>query len=186
MIKLVFEGNPVSINKTYKTTKKSRMMYLSQEAKDFSELVRWQAKIQFKGQEMLHKNLEVIYHYYFNDNRVRDHLNYNKLLNDCLNQIVWKDDKQIKASRHFSLYDNENPRIEMYIAEIPNVWHVKQSANKSIVELGLREEYYNKEYEQRKNNPTVDDRTKDNGDGIIKSRSRNARKKKHPSTPKAN
>ena len=116
MIKLIIEGKPFSVNQTYKTAR-GRKMYMSNEAKSYGDSVGLQAKAQFKGRPLSY-NLEVTYYYYFSHNRVFDHLNFNKILNDRLNQIVWKDDKQIKISHHYTLYDKENPRIELIIKKL--------------------------------------------------------------------
>jgi Holliday junction resolvase RusA-like endonuclease len=117
MYKLVIEGDPLSVNATYKTNRRSRNIFLSDDAVKYANNCRIQAKVQWK-RKPLECNLEVSYHYYFRDNKRRDHLNFNKLLNDHLSQIVWKDDKQIKISHHYTMIDKERPRIEIIIREI--------------------------------------------------------------------
>lgn len=76
-----------------------------------------QANIQYKGKPLT-GNLEVEFKYYFPNKAVHDHLNFNKALNDALTGIVWKDDKQIKISHHYTELDKEDPRIELIINEI--------------------------------------------------------------------
>lgn len=115
--KVVIQGKPLSVNATYKTNRRSRNIFLSNEAINYATSVRLQAKCQWK-RKPLDTNLEVSYYYYFNDYKRRDHLNFNKLLNDHLSQIIWKDDKQIKISHHYTCIDKDNPRIEIIIKEI--------------------------------------------------------------------
>jgi Holliday junction resolvase RusA-like endonuclease len=89
---------------------------LSREAQGYGDNIGWQAKKQFMGKKPLTEDLEVTYFYYFiPSNKKRDHLNYNKLLNDRLNQILWVDDQQIKISHHYTKYDKNYPRTEIFI-----------------------------------------------------------------------
>jgi Holliday junction resolvase RusA-like endonuclease len=111
--KITIEGKPFSVNKTYKRGN-GRRLYLSSEAMSYGDKAGWQARSQFRGKPLA-CDLEVSYYYYFADKRKCDHLNFNKLLNDRLNQIVWNDDRQIKTSHHYTLYDTENPRVELII-----------------------------------------------------------------------
>lgn len=114
LIKIVIKGRPYSVNKTYRTVRGNRTLYLDHRAKSYADSVRWQAKAQWR-KNPLKRDLEVSYFYYFNNYQRRDHLNFNKLLNDHLNQIVWEDDRQIKISHHYTKIDKANPRIEIYI-----------------------------------------------------------------------
>lgn len=116
MARLVFEGMPLSVNQTYKRGR-GKTIFLSEKARDYSVMIRRQAKMQW-NQKPLIRNLEVSFYYYFGDARIHDHLNYNKCLSDSLNQIVWQDDKQITISHHYTFIDRENPRVELEIKEI--------------------------------------------------------------------
>jgi Holliday junction resolvase RusA-like endonuclease len=118
MIKIIIEGNPFTVNKQYCTRKGSRKIMLSREAQGYGDNIAWQAKKQFMklSRTPLKENLEVTYYYYFpTKNKKIDHLNYNKLLNDRFNQIVWDDDRQIKISHHYTMFDSANPRTEILI-----------------------------------------------------------------------
>ena len=115
--KIVILGDPFSVNQTYKTSRKGRAMYLSDDARVYANSARYQAKHQFARQEVLRQDLEVTFYYYFKSKAVRDHLNFNKLLCDSLNQVIWQDDRQIKISHHYTKYDKKNPRMELYIKE---------------------------------------------------------------------
>lgn len=113
---LTIEGNPISINQTYRAGKgrNRRKIYIASKARLYGDKVGWQARANWRH-GVLADNLEVTYKYYFRDKKLRDHLNFNKLLNDSLNKIVWRDDNQIKISHHYTLYDKDNPRIELEI-----------------------------------------------------------------------
>lgn len=117
MIKLIITGAPFSLNQQYVQRKGRGRRYLTSEARAYGDSVGWQAKAQYK-RKVLTGDLEVIYHYYFANKKKRDHLNFNKRLNDMLNQIVWQDDSQILISHHYTHYDKNNLRIELIIKEI--------------------------------------------------------------------
>jgi Holliday junction resolvase RusA-like endonuclease len=74
---------------------------MTKKGKEYKEDCAMQAGQQYK-KEPLSGPLEVTYKYFFKDKRVRDHLNFNKALNDSLNGIIWEDDKQIKTSHHYT------------------------------------------------------------------------------------
>jgi len=115
MIKLTISWKPLSVNMTYRKTNYS--YYMTKVGKEYKEECKRQASMQYKKLP-LSGSLEVCYRYYFWDNRVHDHLNYNKCLNDALTGIIWIDDKQIKTSHHYTLLDKDNPRVEMDIKKI--------------------------------------------------------------------
>jgi Holliday junction resolvase RusA-like endonuclease len=118
-MRLIFSGAPLSVNQTYKRGK-GTSIYLSQKARQYGEDMRKQAKLQWRGKPIT-ADVEVSFYYYFADKKIHDHLNYNKCLSDSLNQIVWQDDRQIKISHHYTLFDGENPRVEIEINEIKPV-----------------------------------------------------------------
>jgi len=111
---IVIIGKPFTVNKQYIRKKGAAKYILSNEARSYGDNVGWQVKKQWHNKP-LKENLEVSFYYYFNDNKKRDHLNFNKILADSFNQIVWEDDSQIKISHHYSKYDNVEPRIEVVI-----------------------------------------------------------------------
>lgn len=116
-IKIVIEGRPFTVNKQYTNRKGTRQRLLTSEAKSYGDRVGWQARQQYRGKP-LDCDLEVSYFYYFSDNRKCDHLNFNKILNDRMNQIVWMDDRQIKVSHHYTMLDRNNPRVEVIIEKL--------------------------------------------------------------------
>jgi len=115
MVKIIILWKPMSVNQTYARSKFS--FYMTAKWKEYKEETIQQALQQYK-KKPLEWNIEVEFKYYFADNRVHDHLNFNKCLNDALTWIVWLDDKQIKISHHYTLKDSINPRIELMIKTI--------------------------------------------------------------------
>jgi len=113
-IKIIIEGKPFSVNQQYIRKKGAAKYILSNEARSYGDQVGWQVKMQYRGR-ILTEDLEVSYYYYFNNHLRRDHLNFQKILNDRFNQIVWQDDSQILASHHYTCFDKSNPRIEVFI-----------------------------------------------------------------------
>ena len=117
-IRITILGRPFTVNRQYCQRKGSNKRYLTNEARSYGDSVGWQARSQFRG-PILRDNLEVTYLYYFAENHKKiDHLNFNKILNDRLNQIVWQDDRQILVSHHYTLQDQSNPRIELRIKKV--------------------------------------------------------------------
>jgi len=112
--KIVITGKPFTVNAQYIRKKGAARYILSNEARAYGDSVGWQVKTQWRGKP-LQGDLEVSFYYYFGDNRRRDHLNFNKILADRFNQIVWNDDSQMKISHHYTEYDDVQPRIEVFI-----------------------------------------------------------------------
>ena len=113
---LIIKGKPVSVNASYRTRSRVRgakNIYLDPSVVAYKDAVRWQAKVQWK-KPILTEDLEITFKYYFIDNRM-DHLNCNKAIADSLEGIVYKNDRQIKISHHYSHLDSKNPRIELII-----------------------------------------------------------------------
>ena len=116
MYQITIKGKPVSVNATYRTKGRgrgSKNIYLDPVVKKYKEDVAVQAKCNWKH-GVLTENLEITFNYYFVDNRM-DHLNCNKAIADALEGIVYKNDRQIKISHHYSHIDKNDPRIELII-----------------------------------------------------------------------
>ncbi len=113
MQKIKLSRTPPSTQNIY--FHKDKMVFMSQEGKDCKELFQWEIKSQFKD-KLLEHNLEVKIDFYFGDNRKRDLDNYNKLILDACNGIVWKDDSQIYVLilRKFAS-DKKDSRVEISI-----------------------------------------------------------------------
>lgn len=90
--------------------------FLSKKYKDFEYFVQLQAKNQIKN--ILLGDIQVTYNFFLPDKRHCDLTNMPKSIQDALNGIVWKDDKQIKQCFLYLNYDKINPRTVIYIKEI--------------------------------------------------------------------
>ena len=110
--KIIIIGKPITTNTSYLRGRGKRI-YLSQDARIYKKRIKLSAREQYKKSVSVFE-FEISLFYFFPDKR-RDHLNCNKILLDALSGIVWKDDKQIKISHHYTNYDKQNPRIEVII-----------------------------------------------------------------------
>jgi Holliday junction resolvase RusA-like endonuclease len=116
-IKIIIKGKPFSVNRQYIRKKGAAKYILSNEARAYGDLVGWQIKSQWRGKPLA-GDLEVSIYYYFDSHRKLDQLNFNKILLDRFNQIVFFDDSQIKTSHHYTCFDKKNPRIEVSIKKL--------------------------------------------------------------------
>jgi len=94
---------PISLNHAYPTGANGRR-YLSQEGKDFKELVGWEAKKNWGSIWLGDKSLKfcVVLNLRFSDHRKKDLDNFIKIILDSLTGIVWDDDSQV-----VDLHDNK-------------------------------------------------------------------------------
>lgn len=76
-----------------------------------------QIREQFKGGPT-DKDLYVRMWLYMGNRRKADIDNFNKLVFDALEKIVYEDDKQILELHITKHYDKENPRVELTVAEL--------------------------------------------------------------------
>lgn len=113
---ITLPGKPLSTNQVYKVACGGNhpRLYMSKEGKARKEEYQWELKRQWKKQP-LEGELIINVILYFDDHRTHDWDNYNKLLSDSCNGIVWKDDSQVIEAHVFKEYDKENPRIELII-----------------------------------------------------------------------
>jgi len=111
---IVLKGNPLSTNSLYRYACRGRhpCMYMTKEGKALKEQYQWEMKAQ--GKKMKGK-LHVSIYLYFGDKRKRDIDNYNKILLDSGNGILWEDDSQIAFMEISKDYDKNSPRIELDI-----------------------------------------------------------------------
>ena len=86
---------PVSVNHAYyfKRFGKRTMKIKTTEAKEFFKFIKSTALAQ--KAELTEGPIEVHITLYFKDNRRRDIDNYQKIMNDALTGVMWKDDSQI-------------------------------------------------------------------------------------------
>lgn len=119
MIKIILKGEPKSTQSIYKTACRGGFpsLYMSAQGKAIKEDYYYQTKNQYK-RKPLTKNLGVSYDIYFGTKRKCDLDNFNKLVGDALNGIVWEDDSQIYELNIRKFYDKENPRVEIFVDEL--------------------------------------------------------------------
>lgn len=90
---------------------------MTREGKNLKELYQSEARKQHKGKVMSADcDMEIIL--FFKDKRRRDVDNYNKLVLDSLEGVVYEDDKQIQKLTVEKRISAEDPRIEIKIIRI--------------------------------------------------------------------
>ena len=119
-MKFILKWNPLSTNHIYKMTCrwKFAQMYMTAEWRKLKENYQIQARCQKLEPIYTNEEIKVKAIIYFGDRRKRDLDNHNKLWQDALSWIVFKDDKQITDLHIIKWYDKENPRIEINIEPI--------------------------------------------------------------------
>lgn len=88
---------------------------MKKKAKLLKESYILQTQQQRKWKPCIEKPVRIVMDLYFWDKRKRDWDNYNKLLMDALEWIVFVDDVLIEDWRVRKHYDKENPRAEIEI-----------------------------------------------------------------------
>lgn len=116
-MKYVLRGQPLSTNHIYKMTCrwKFAQMYMTAEWKKLKELYQLQARVQHSWPIISNEDIKAEVIIYFWDKRKRDLDNHNKIWQDALSWIAYKDDKQIADLHIKRRYDKANPRIEVDI-----------------------------------------------------------------------
>jgi len=115
-MKITLSGNPLSTQHIYRSACRGSFptRYMIKEGKDLKEQYQSEARNQYKGKVMSTDcDMEIIL--FFKDKRRRDVDNYNKLVLDSLEGIVYEDDKQIQKLTVEKKLSVENPRIEVEI-----------------------------------------------------------------------
>lgn len=117
MTKIILSGQPLSTQSIYKTHCKGRFptLYMTREGKAKKEDYQWQAKSQHKKSGILTSPLSLEIDLYFKDKRKHDIDNFNKLILDSLEGIIFKDDSQIEELKIRKFYDKLDPRVEVII-----------------------------------------------------------------------
>ena len=114
----MLEGNPKSTQTLYRFACRGSFptMYMTKKGKDLKEQYQWEmtaSKI-----KCTNKPVELTIDLYFNDKRKRDVDNFNKLILDAGNGILWDDDNQIQSLTVNKHYDKDTPRIEIKYKEL--------------------------------------------------------------------
>lgn len=109
---------PPSVNKIWipvpyraKSGKWAARMILSNNARAYKEQVGWMARAVCLDPFPFEVDAYV---YLYRPRRIGDTDNFNKILFDGLNGIVYEDDKQIRDVHTFRRYDKNRPRVEVY------------------------------------------------------------------------
>ena len=115
-MEIILSGNPLSTQSIYQYTCIGRFarMYMTKRGKKLKESYQDQAKDQYKDGIIL-GDCEMEIGLFFKDKRRRDVDNYNKLVLDSLQGVVFKDDVQIQSLTIRKGYSPENPRIEVKV-----------------------------------------------------------------------
>ena len=115
-MKIILKGNPLSTQSIYRYTRvgKFARMYMTKQGKQLKEQYQMEARSQFKD-EIIFGDCDLEITLFFKDKRRRDVDNYNKLVLDSLEGVVFLDDSQIQKLTITKDYSAENPRIEIEI-----------------------------------------------------------------------
>lgn len=115
-MKIILSGDPLSTQTIYRSTCIGRFarLYMTKKGKQVKEQYQLEAMAQYKG-KIISGDCDMEIALFFRNKRRRDIDNYNKLVLDALEGIVFKDDNQIQKltiEKHISA---EKPRIEVEI-----------------------------------------------------------------------
>lgn len=115
-MKIILSGNPISTQTIYQYACRGKfgVFYMTKRGKDLKEQYQWEAKKQWK-ENIITGDCRVEVDLYFKDKRRRDIDNFEKLLLDSLQGIVYEDDKQVFRKTTEKYYQSNNPRIEIKI-----------------------------------------------------------------------
>jgi len=115
-INIIFKKNPLSTQTIYRSACRGRFptMYMTEKGKEMKIFYQKSAKKQFKG-KVSEDICEVNVNLFFKDKRKHDVDNFNKLILDSLQGIVYKDDNQIRRLTVEKEISTENPRVELEI-----------------------------------------------------------------------
>ena len=118
-MKIVLNGQPLSTQHIYRSVCRGArpVLYMTKEGKAIKEQYQLEVQSQYKGKVMLVDcAMEIIL--FFKDRRRRDVDNYNKLILDSLEGIVYEDDKQVQELTVKKRISVENPRVVIKLTRI--------------------------------------------------------------------
>ena len=115
-MKIILKGNPLSTQTIYRSACRGRfpVLYMTRKGKEMKELYQSEAKKQYKG-KVISGDCDMEITLFFKDRRARDVDNFNKLVLDALEGIIYLDDKQIQKLTVEKKLSAENPRIELEV-----------------------------------------------------------------------
>lgn len=113
-MKVVLFGNPLSTQTIYRYTCMGKIprLYMTKEGKELKKYYQLEIRNQYQG-EIITDDIEMIITLFFKDGRRRDIDNYNKLVLDALEGIVYQNDSQIQTLGIKKDISADNPRIEI-------------------------------------------------------------------------
>ena len=113
---IILKGRPLSTQHLYGITCRGRfpVMYMTKAGKEMKALYQSEARKQYK-RKVMSTNCDMEATFFFKDKRRRDIDNYNKIVLDSLEGIVYEDDKQIQKLTIEKKISADNPRIEIII-----------------------------------------------------------------------
>lgn len=106
---IVLQGQPLSTNHLY-FHGRGRTFMKADGVKKKNDY-HYEAQQQWREKPIEHDNIELNIDLYFGDRRKRDWDNYNKIVSDAFNGIVWRDDSQVKKATITKNYSKESPCI---------------------------------------------------------------------------
>ena len=111
-IKFTVEAAPLSTNHVYRRGA-NRRIFMTNEGQAFKDEIGWEAKKAMIGEQPWEGPVIVALWLYMPSKRGDAH-NSEKLIFDALQDIVYKNDRQIVAHVCLSFVDKERPRMEIY------------------------------------------------------------------------
>lgn len=113
--KIIVPGNPVSVNRAYRTGNGN--FYMDSKASAWKDLVGWQARAQWKGPAASGR-VKVRLDLFFKTKQRRDLDNCAKPILDALEGIVFENDDQIDELHMVRRRDEVKPGVEITITQL--------------------------------------------------------------------
>lgn len=118
-ISFAVQGNPIPKQSTRIAStagsKKRFRTYPDPKVCAWQDAISWSAKEAMQGNPPIEEDVAVILLFY-RENRYRVDLdNLSKAVLDGMNDIVFKDDKQVVELHLFKRYDKEHPRVQVHV-----------------------------------------------------------------------
>lgn len=112
MNKILLKTKPIPLNALYRAY--NGRYLLSKLGRETKIALEWEVRSQWQSNP-LKTDVIVNLILYFGDKRKRDIDAYLKVLLDSMNNIVYRDDSQIKELHVYKEFDKANPRVEISI-----------------------------------------------------------------------
>jgi len=112
-MKIVVEGSPVSVNAAYRHT--GRRTYMTPKGKAWKALVASAVRDVWTDAPTKRAQWRVSISYWFR-NRLSDVGNFDKLILDALEGVVYENDREVVDLHLLKRVDGKNPRVELTIS----------------------------------------------------------------------